>query len=94
MIRGIYNRIMKRSLGINYQIKRGGARAQHIDADLRKQFSVIIDVREYSRGRAIRLFTRVFPLTILQTFYTQKRERNYRNIHKRSKAKDKKKGTI
>lgn len=53
MIRGIYNRIMKRPLGINYQIKRGAARAQHINtrmhthkharapAHLRKQFSAI-----------------------------------------------------
>lgn len=68
MIRGIYNRIMKRPLGINYQIKRGGARAEHIHTNvhLRKQFNVIIGVREYfRRTNSPCLFMRPFTLAII-----------------------------
>lgn len=77
MIRGIYNRIMKRPVGINYQIKRGGARAVHIHTNvhLRKQFNVIIGVREYFRRTSSPcLFTRVFTLAIIIILNEKKKE--------------------
>ena len=72
---------MKRPLGINYQIKRGGARTKHIYiyihiyARLCKQFNIIIGVREYFRRMSNPcLFTRVFTLTTIIILTAKKAE--------------------
>jgi len=70
---------MKRPLGINYQIKRGGARAKHtyihIYARLCKQFNIIIGVREYFRRMSNPcLFTHVFTLTTIIILTAKKAE--------------------